>query len=249
MNAGRLIRHFPTVDSTNDRALELAAAGAPDGSVVVADEQTSGRGRRGRSWHSPEGGLYLSYLVREAGDLPRPALLTLAAGVAAARAIREATGLDARLKWPNDVVTDEGAGGARKIAGILAEASGAGSRLEFAVIGVGINVSAATFPPDLASRASSIANELGRDVDRDALRQALVDALDAEVARLRAGGHAAMLADWSAASPSARGREVSWQADGGTRQGVTAGVDDEGALIVQTSAGISRLVAGEVVWA
>ncbi|MBA3949235.1 MAG: biotin--[acetyl-CoA-carboxylase] ligase [Acidobacteria bacterium] len=246
MTADRLIRHLPTVDSTNDRALELAAAGAPDGSVILADAQTSGRGRRGRSWHSPEGGLYLSYLVRDAGDLPRPALLTLAAGVATARAIREATGLAARLKWPNDVVTDQGA---RKLAGILAEASGAGSRLEFAVIGVGINVSPATFPPDLAGRASSMANELGRDVDRDALQQALIASLDAEVARLRAGGHAAMLDEWSAASPSARGREVSWRADGAVRHGVTAGVDDEGALIVQTDGGITRLVAGEVVWA
>ena len=246
MTAARLIRHFPTVDSTNDRLLELAAAGAPDGSVVSADEQTSGRGRRGRSWHSPDGGLYLSYLVRDAGDLPRPALLTLAAGVATARAIREATGLAARLKWPNDVVTDQGG---RKLAGILAEASGAGSRLEFAVIGVGINVAAAVFPPDLAARASSIANELGRDVDRSALQQALVGSLDAEVARLRAGGHGAMLEEWAAASPSARGRDVSWQADGAVRHGVSAGIDDEGALIVRTDAGITRLVAGEVVWA
>ena len=83
----RLIRHLQTVDSTNEHALALAAAGAPDGSVVVADEQTAGRGRRGRQWHSPEGGLYLSYIVRDAAGLPRPALLTLAAGVAAARAI------------------------------------------------------------------------------------------------------------------------------------------------------------------
>lgn len=245
MTADRLIRHLPSVDSTNDRLLDLAAAGAPDGTVVSADAQTSGRGRRGRTWHSPEGGLYLSYLVRDAGDLPRPALLTLAAGVAAARAIREATGLDARLKWPNDVVTDEG----RKLAGILAEASGAGSRLEFAVIGIGVNVAAATFPADLTSRATSIANELGRDVDRDALQHALVTHLDAEVARLRAGRHAEMLDAWSAASPSARGRAVSWQADGAVRHGVTGGVDEDGALLVHTDSGLTRLVAGEVVWA
>lgn len=242
----RLIEHVSSIDSTNDRAMALAAAGAPDGSVVSADEQTSGRGRRGRSWHSPEGGLYLSYIVRDAGALPRPALLTLAAGVAAARAIQEATGLEGRLKWPNDIVTGEPA---RKLAGILAEASGAGSRLEFAIIGIGVNVSPATFPPELAARASSIANELGRDVDREALQRALIASLDREVARLRAGGHEAMLAEWSAASPSARGRDVAWEADGGTRRGVTAGIDEEGALLVRTGSGIQRLVAGEVVWA
>lgn len=244
--AARLIQHFPSVDSTNDRAIALAAAGAADGTVVSADAQTSGRGRRGRTWHSPEGGLYLSYIVREAGDLPRPALLTLAAGVATARAVRDATGLDARLKWPNDLVTDEPA---RKIAGVLAEASGAGSRLEVAIIGIGINVSAATFPADLSTRASSIANELGRDVDRDALQRALMAGLDREVARLRAGGHAAMLAEWAAGSPSARGRDVAWREGDDARRGVTAGVDEDGALLVRTGSGLHRLVAGEVIWA
>jgi BirA family biotin operon repressor/biotin-[acetyl-CoA-carboxylase] ligase len=127
-------------------------------------------------------------------------------------------------------------------------ASGAGSRLEFAIIGIGINVSAATFPPELASRASSIANELGRDVDRDALQQALIASLDAEVARLRAGGHAAMLAQWSADAPSARGCDVAWRDGGQVRRGVTAGIDEEGALLVRGDSGIHRLVAGEVVW-
>ena len=244
--AARVIRTFQSVDSTNERALALAAAGAPDGSVVVAAEQTAGRGRRGRAWHSPEGGLYLSYVVRDVDTLEKPALLTLAAGVAAVRAIREATGLHADLKWPNDIVT---ADPPRKIAGILAEASGAGSRIEFAVIGIGVNVSTASFPPDVAARASSLAVELGRDVDRDALQAALIGALDREVARLRAGGHEALIRDWSDASPSARGGRVSWVSQDEVLTGVTAGVDDEGALLVTTPHGPERLVAGEVIWA
>jgi BirA family biotin operon repressor/biotin-[acetyl-CoA-carboxylase] ligase len=242
----RLVRHFPSVDSTNARALALADAGAPDGTVVIADRQTAGRGRRGRSWHSPEGGLYLSYLVRAVGRLPRPSMLTLASGVAAVRAIRAATGLETHMKWPNDVVAGEPA---RKVAGILAESSGSGNQLDCAVIGVGINVSAGPLPQELADRASSLAIELGREVDAAALQASLIAQLDAELARLRAGGHAAMLEEWMALSPFARGRDVSWQTPGGVRTGVTAGVDAEGALLVRTPAGIDRLVAGEVIWA
>lgn len=242
----RLIRHVPSVDSTNARALALADAGAPDGTVVIADQQTAGRGRRGRSWHSPEGGLYLSYLVRDAGRLAQPSMLTLASGVAAVRAIRIATGLDTQMKWPNDVVAGEPP---RKLAGILAESSGSGGRLDCAVIGVGINVSAGPLPADLAARATSLAHELGRDVDAAALESALIAQLDAELARLRAGGHEAMLAEWMALSPFARGRDVSWQTPDGVRAGVTAGVDADGALLVRTPAGVDRLVAGEVIWA
>lgn len=246
MSDGRLIRTFDSVGSTNEHALALAAAGAPHGSLVIAAAQTAGRGRRGRAWHSPEGGLYLSYIVRGLDTMAKPALLTLAAGVAGAAAIREATGLAVTLKWPNDVVTGEPP---RKIAGILTEASGAGSRLEYAVIGIGLNVSTSSFPADLTSRASSLAIELGREIDRDALRSALVAALDREVSRLQAGAHEAMLADWIAASPAARGREVSWLAGEDVRSGVTAGIDDDGALLVQTTTGVERLVAGEVTWA
>lgn len=244
--AARVIRSFQSVDSTNERALALAAAGAPDGSVIVAAEQTAGRGRRGRAWHSPEGGLYLSYVVRDVDAIEKPALLTLAAGVAAVRAIGETTGLRADLKWPNDVVT---ADPPRKIAGILAEASGAGSRIEFAVVGVGVNVSTVSFPPEVATRASSLAVELGREIDRDALQAALIAALDREVARLRARGHEALIRDWSEASPSARGRRVSWVSQDGVLTGLTAGIDDRGALLVTTPHGPERLVAGEVIWA
>lgn len=241
----RLIQHLATVDSTNERALAWAARGAPDGSVIIADEQTSGRGRRGRSWHSPEGGIYLSYVVRDAGDLARPSLLTLAAGVAAARAIAAATGLAVDLKWPNDVMTP---GEPRKLAGILAEGSSTGSQLDFVVIGIGVNVSLASVPADLRGIATSLEHELGRAVDRQALADALTGALDDVVRRLRAGEHDAILDEWMALAPAARGSRISWRAPGEDRGGVTAGVADDGALLVQTSEGLQRLVAGEVIW-
>ena len=242
----RLVQAFDSVDSTNERALALAAAGAPDGSVIVAGEQTAGRGRRGRAWHSPEGGLYLSYIVRDIASLPRPAMLTMAAGVATARAIQAVTGFDVRLKWPNDVLAP---GAALKLAGILAEASSVGSRLEFVIIGIGINVSLASVPRELQATASSLEGELGRAVDRAALQDALIRSLDAEIARLRSGGHDGMLRDWSALSPGARDHAVSWRADDVVLRGMTAGVDEDGALLVRTADGLQRLVAGEVVWA
>jgi BirA family biotin operon repressor/biotin-[acetyl-CoA-carboxylase] ligase len=241
----RLIRHFSSIGSTNEQALAMAAAGAREGSVVVADEQTAGRGRRGREWYSPEGGLYLSYVVREIASIPRPGLLTLAAGVATSRAIAGATGLDVQLKWPNDVMTPAPP---RKLAGILAEGSSLGSRLELVVIGIGINVSLASVPASLRETAASLESELGRAVDRQALQDALIRELDVEIDRLRSGGHAAMLAEWSSRAPLAQGGSVSWRAGDEARTGVTAGVDEEGALLVRTADGVERLVAGEVIW-
>lgn len=241
----RLIRHFSSIDSTNEQALAMAAAGAPEGSVVVADQQTAGRGRRGREWFSPEGGLYLSYVVRDIASIPRPGLITLAAGVAAARAIAAVTGLGVQLKWPNDVMTPAPS---RKLAGILAEGSSLGSRLEFVVIGIGINVSLASVPASLRETAASLESELGRAVERQALQDGLIGELDVEIDRLRSGGHAAMLAEWISRAPLAQGGSVSWRAGGEVRTGVTAGVDDEGALLVRTADGVERLVAGEVIW-
>lgn len=242
---GRLVRHLATVDSTNEHALAMAAAGAPDGAVVVADEQTAGRGRRGRAWHSPEGGLYLSYIVRDVDTIARPSLLTLAAGVAAARAIADATGFEPDLKWPNDVLTP---GCPRKLAGILAEATSVGSRVDVIVIGIGINVSMASVPAELQAIAASLEGELGREVSRRALQDALVARLDAEVARLRAGGEAQMLEAWRARSPGSRGARVSWHEADGERSGVTEGIDPDGALLVRDADGLQRLVAGEVIW-
>ncbi|MEX2270221.1 MAG: biotin--[acetyl-CoA-carboxylase] ligase [Vicinamibacterales bacterium] len=241
----RRIRHFPSVDSTNQRALAWAAEGAHDGSAIVADEQTAGRGRRGRRWHSPEGGLYLSYIVRDLEGLGRPSLLTLAAGVAVARAVHHVTGLAVRLKWPNDVLT---ATEPLKLAGILAEGSSAGSQLEFVVLGIGVNVSLAAVPQELRAIATSLERELGRAVERRALEEAVMRALDDALAQLRAGRDEMMLHDWMALAPESRGARISWRTREGDRGGITAGVDADGALLVQTADGLQRLVAGEVIW-
>jgi BirA family biotin operon repressor/biotin-[acetyl-CoA-carboxylase] ligase len=165
-------------------------------------------------------------------------LLTLAAGVAVREGVARATGLKAVLKWPNDLLI-----GKRKLAGILAEGLAIGTPHQAVIVGVGVNVEPAAYPPDVAARATSIAGELGRSIDRHGLLEAILDALTHRLAALdqNAGD---ILQAWRIASPSAEGTRVEW--DG--RRGVTAGIDDSGALLVNTATGVERVIAGELHW-
>ena len=249
---GRLASRFdflPTISSTNDVALERSATAVAEGHdaeglVVVAGEQTAGRGRRGHTWFSPPGsGLYVSVVLAPARarvDRPRATLLlTLAAGVAIAEGIAVATGLRPDLKWPNDLQV------ARcKLAGILAEGA-AGQQV---VLGYGINIAAAALPPELRDRTTSLESELGRAVDRaDVLVETLV-ALSARYEDLLDGRFDAILDAWRRLSPSAAGGRVSWTTKAGQLSGVTAGIDDHGALLVRVDDRIERLVSGELRW-
>ena len=244
--AGR-ITYYASVGSTNDLAGELAAGGALEGTTIVADHQTAGRGRRGRSWFSPPGsGLYVSIVLRPpAGGGPTPAvtLLTLMAGVAIAEGVRAATGLPAGIKWPNDLVVER-----RKLAGILAEAAGGADSLQAVVLGYGINVRPAAYPPELAARATSLEAELGREVDRGLVLAETLAALAGRYADLVAGRFDVILGAWRALAPSSRGTIVEWTATDGPRQGRTEGIDEGGALLVRTDAGLERIIAGELIW-
>jgi BirA family biotin operon repressor/biotin-[acetyl-CoA-carboxylase] ligase len=236
------IEYFTTVGSTNDVALQRATSGEHEYRVIVADAQTSGRGRRGRAWFSPPGaGLYVSTVLMpaRARDAARATLLTtIAAGVALVEGVGRATGLVPALKWPNDLYV-----GRRKLAGILAEAAGGA-----VVLGYGINVGAASFPPELADRVTSIESELGRPVDRPRVLAETIAALAARYDDLLAGRFDAILDAWRARAPGCRGARISWTTAAGERSGVTAGIDDQGALLVATGNGIERIVAGEVRW-
>jgi BirA family transcriptional regulator, biotin operon repressor / biotin---[acetyl-CoA-carboxylase] ligase len=231
------------IGSTNDEAVRLAEAGAPHGTTVVASAQTAGRGRLGRTWFSPpDAGLYASIIVREPGAAP---LLTLASGVAVADGIRRAVGLPAEIKWPNDIVIDSGLGKRRKLAGILTEASTGADGVQFAVIGVGINLIRTAYPPGIAERATSISVELGRAVDAALIFVECLAALAERIAQLVAGNSAAVLSRWLELSPSATGARVQCE---GSVSGVTAGISDEGALLVRTAAGTERIRSGQVRW-
>lgn len=251
------IRYIPTVSSTSDVAAALAADGAPDGTTVVAGAQTAGRGRHGRTWSSPPGaGLYASVILRPPRHVP---LLTLMAGVALAEAVRGCTSLPIQLKWPNDlVIAGPGIADAsahRKIGGILAEASGPPESSAHVIVGFGINLGEADWPADVAARATSLEAELasrvgiqGRNVD---LATLLVESL-AALARWRdtlmAGRTDAILTRWRELSPSCDGAQVEVHGADGPRGGITAGIDETGALRVRTGDTVERVIAGEIRW-
>jgi len=253
---GRLastILFFDTIGSTNDVAMARAVSSqspAPsprEGLVVVASEQTQGRGRRGHTWFSPpRSGLYVSVVLTPAASIDSARatmLLTLSAGVALAEGIEHATGLRIDLKWPNDLQVSR-----RKLGGILAESSGSSAPIEAVVVGYGINVGSAALPPELRDRATSLETELGRAIDRHHLLAETLAALSRRYDDLLAGRFDAILDAWRRLAPGASGARVTWDTSGGKAIGVTAGIDEQGALLVRVDSRVERIVSGEVAW-
>jgi BirA family biotin operon repressor/biotin-[acetyl-CoA-carboxylase] ligase len=240
------VQWYASTTSTMDVAAQRAQAGSGEGLVILAEEQTAGRGRRGRSWSSPPGtGLYLTFLFRPPFDVPAPALglLTLATGVGVRLAVASATGFWPALKWPNDLVA-----GRRKLAGILCEGLGLGTPDQTVLVGIGINVLQASHPSDIAARATSLEAELGRVVDRAMLLEELLVAVPRAYDALRRGDADDILRAWREASPSANGSTVEWHSAAGPVRGTTAGIDPSGALLVTTPRGTERILGGELIW-
>lgn len=236
--------------STNDVAAHLAELGADEGTTVVAEAQTSGRGRHGREWFSPAGaGLYVSVILRPASDHPLAkksnpaALLTLASGVAIAEGIRNGAGLPVEIKWPNDLVI-----GRRKLAGILAEAAAQAGALQFIVLGFGVNLRVAAYPKELAVRATSIEAETGRTPDRALILAEILASVAERYADLRAARFDAILSAWRRLAPSSSFASIEWDSSEGVVRGRAEGIDAEGALLVRVGDRAERLIAGEVRW-
>jgi len=238
---GRAWRHFARVESTNDEAGAWARAGAPAGAVVVADEQTRGRGRLGRRWHSPPGAsLYFSVVLRPPLPPHRVPPLTLAAGVAVAEALVQFDAAPA-LKWPNDVQLD-----GKKVAGILTEMSADLDRVHHVVIGIGVNLNVLAFPDELAAIATSLALVVGAPVARAEFAAALCARLEHWYDRFVADGAAPVVAAWK---QHARflGRRVQVSAGRERMEGVAEDLDDDGALKLRLDDGRTlRVVAGEL---
>jgi BirA family biotin operon repressor/biotin-[acetyl-CoA-carboxylase] ligase len=246
---GRPLHLLHETTSTNDEAKHAAKSGAPHGATWVAEMQTAGRGRQGRTWVSPHGeNLLVSVLWRQPCPPSRLPLLSIAAGLAVCDVARRAApGRDLRLKWPNDVVlvdrdADGGARSLKKLAGILVETSMAGGRVDAVVIGVGLNVHTREFPEELASQATSLALLTQRPLDRADVLADLLAALDRETTLVAGRGLGLF-----------RGRLAEWDALRGERvrselgAGVVLGIDDDGRLVVQGADGVRMAwSAGEV---
>lgn len=242
--AGKL-HYLPLIDSTNSFAMQQAEAGAPNGSVFFADAQTLGRGRADHSWSSPPAsGLYVSILLRPRMAPADVLWLSLAAGLAAQRAVRRVTSLEADIRWPNDLLF-----GRRKFCGILTELNAEVTRVRHAVVGIGINVHQESFPPELSPIATSLAMESGRSWPRQELLVALLQSLEAEAAMLDAADPQSfangMRERLTAASSWIRNKRVRVD-EGEGFSGVTDGLDPRGFLLVRTSEGMRTVYSGGV---
>lgn len=239
-----IILRFDSLPSTNTEAARAAAAGAPEGLCVVAREQTRGRGRRERVWVSQrDAGLYLSVVLRPARLAP-PAwpLITLAASLAVRDALVEACALEADIKWPNDIVAH-----GRKLCGILAETIETPTG-RAVILGVGVNLYDHAFPPELKETATSVASLTGNAPDAETLLQSLLTAVSRRYAALlAAGGAQDTVGEWSRHSSYAQGRRVRVALADETFDGLTRGLEPDGALRVETDQGEIRIVrAGDI---
>jgi BirA family biotin operon repressor/biotin-[acetyl-CoA-carboxylase] ligase len=228
--------------STNDDAHNLARNGAPPGTVVMTELQTKGRGRLKRSWHSPGGkDLLFSVILDPAAARQGPGLFTLAAGVAVARAVSD-YGIQAALKWPNDVRVR-----GRKLSGILCEAGGR-TGMDYLVAGIGINVNLTKeeIPPELADTATSMYIETGREPDRAYVLKNVLACLEREVELIVSGRQDRVLDAWMELFESS-GKMVKAQTPSGDIEGRASGVRADGALLVMTESGEQAVMAGDVV--
>jgi BirA family transcriptional regulator, biotin operon repressor / biotin---[acetyl-CoA-carboxylase] ligase len=237
MPVGETIHRLESVPSTNDAARALAVDGVAHGTVVVAAEQTKGRGTKGRSWHSPAGlGLYASFILRGpgGGSVPFPHLLPLAAGLAASDAVRESAGFEPRLKWPNDIVHD-----GKKLGGILSEGVSAGTGAGFAVVGIGLNAGHGPedFPEELRTSSTSVRLAAGRTVSVETLLSALCRALDHWYNVLARGARDEIVRTFESRSAFAPGQALRLETAEGRFEAEYRGLDADGRLVVARRGG------------
>jgi BirA family transcriptional regulator, biotin operon repressor / biotin---[acetyl-CoA-carboxylase] ligase len=241
---GRKIVHYFRTESTNDDALRLAAQAAPHGTLVLAEEQTAGRGRFGRAWYSERSsGIYSSIILRPPLPPAAAPVLTLMAGVAAHHAVSSVTGLPVDIRWPNDLLVN-----GKKVSGILTEMSAELDRLHAVVLGIGINVNHREMPPALKGVATSLRIEGGKPYSRAQVLVSLLKELERHYRLLLDKGSAAIVEAWSAASSFARGKQIRVTAGSGEFPATTEGLEPSGALRVRRADGRQEsLVAGEII--
>jgi BirA family biotin operon repressor/biotin-[acetyl-CoA-carboxylase] ligase len=232
---GRELRYFQEVESTNDEARSLAES-CPDGTVVLAEVQTRGRGRLARSWASPPGGIWMSVVLKPALPLSQAYRVNMAVSLAVARALSRLYQLEVKIKWPNDILV-----GGRKISGILMEVRAELDRLDYVIAGVGLNVN---IDPNQFPRewnATSISNQLGCEVSRTELVQEVLRGM--EEAYLHMGSEE-ILEEWRAISATT-GRYVRVSSLDGDLEGKAESLGEDGSLYLRTESGLQRVMAGD----
>ena len=237
------IYHFFKIDSTNNAALQLAQQGEPHGAVVIAEEQTAGRGRAGRSWVSEKSaGIHVTVLLRPQISPVQAPLLTLVAGLASRDAIAEESGLTTDIRWPNDILLN-----GKKCCGILTEMHSEPDRIHYAVVGIGINVNQTKMPGEIAAIATSLRMETGRTHSRVMLLARLLRHLDRYYNQFIAQGAGPIVKRFAEVSSFYEGKRVRISTANETYTGTTAGLEPSGLLRVRRDDGrVEPVVAGDV---
>jgi len=241
---GRSVHHYRTVVSTNSVCWELAARCESEGTVVIADEQTGGRGRSGRSWHSPPGlGVWASILLAPGVPPGRVAPLSIVTAISAAEALGDSTGVRAGIKWPNDIVA-----GGRKLGGVLVESGETvGDPIETAVVGIGIDVGQepGDFPPELRETATSVRMLTGEPADRDGILAAFLTQFEDDYRTFVVEGFQSMRERWRGLSTTL-GRDIRIESAGTTREGRVVDISPEGALVIEDDGCLVEIWHGDV---
>lgn len=239
---GREALFLKTVDSTNEEVKRQAKKGAEHGFIVVAEEQKSGKGRLGKVWDSSKGnGIWFSVLLRPDLDPSHIPGITLAAGLGVCKAIRAFTGCNAQVKWPNDIIV-----GNKKLCGILTEITAEADKIDYAVIGIGINANHLSFPAELSEKATSLQRETGAPVSRTKLLQAVLHELEYHLDEYMLNPQASFLSEYHELCATL-GRTVTFVRNGQEYTGIARDIDTNGALLVKTEGGkMFTVTSGEV---
>lgn len=237
------IERFYEVDSTNDLAKQLALEGAPEGTVVISEVQRKGRGRKGREWFSPKGGVWMSIILRPKVNPSQAAPLTLIAGLAAAKTLSRLYRLECRLKWPNDVLINE-----KKVCGVLTEISAGINRINYVVVGIGINanIDIDSFPGEFRNSATTLKNELNREILRDELVKRLLEEFEKLYKIFQKQGFSKLKEEWKK-SASTIGRKVRIITDSRTIEGIARDLGENGELFVEAQEGIEKIISGDCI--
>ena len=235
---GKEIHLFPEIASTNTLAMEMASRGSAEGTVVIAELQTSGKGRLGRKWVSPKGNLYLSIILRPDIPMHKAPIITLMGAVAVTSAIRNMCGVQAAIKWPNDILIAN-----KKVSGLLTEMSAEQDRIRHLVIGIGVdvNMELGTLPPDIRPLVTTLSAEVGIKINRTALLREILRELDRWYQAFLKNS-ADVLEEWEKLNMTI-GNPIAVSGAGEMLAGLAQGIDNEGRLVVKLDNGTVRTVA------